>query len=260
VADNETMNIMCDKQLLVGYLYDEIDAVERRAIEAHLASCVACREEVVALGATRRQIAAWTPPERQLDFQIVSGAARPARVPWFGVSPAWGLAAAAVLVLAAAAAIANVEVRYDDGGFAVRTGWSRAASAAPPPAADVAAGPALTPAAWTEIIDTLERRLRELEAARPAQEAVTASAAGPRVSEAAVLRQVRELLNESETRQNRELAFRIRQLATDINAQRRVDLATIQRGLQGATGAEAAQRLELLNYVNGLYRVSLQSK
>jgi len=112
---------MCDKELLVEYLYDDMDAAGRRAIEAHLASCVACRDEVGALRSTRRVLAAWAPPERQLGFQIVSGATPPPRASRVHVFPMWGLAAAAVLVLAAAAAIANIEVRYGADGTVERT-------------------------------------------------------------------------------------------------------------------------------------------
>ena len=70
---------MCDKELLVSYLYDEIDPASRRAIETHLASCPACREEAGGLRATRRQLADWAPPEYQLGFQIVSRPSPPAR-------------------------------------------------------------------------------------------------------------------------------------------------------------------------------------
>ena len=72
------------------------------------------------------------------------------------------------------------------------------------------------------------------------------TASGPRVSDAEVVRRVRALLADSETRQNRELALRIRQLAADIDAQRRVDLATIQQGLQvvdGGRGGDAPAAL-----------------
>lgn len=250
---------MCDNERLVGYLYDDMDAAGRRAIEAHLTSCVACRGEVAALRSTRRVLAAWAPPERQLGFQIVSGAAPPPRASRVHVSPVWGLAAAAVLVLAAAAALANIEVRY--GAVTVRTGWGRTPIAVAAQPAESVATPVVTPAEWAASIETIDRRLRDLETARPqAQGVVTQAASGPRVSDADVLRRVRALLTDSETRQNRELALRIRQLATEMDAQRRVDLVTIQQGLQGASGAEAATHRELWNYVNGLYRVSQQSK
>jgi hypothetical protein len=110
-------------------------------------------------------------------------------------------------------------------------------------------------------VAALDRRLQELETAQPSPGAMTqVSASGPRVSDAEVLRRVRELLSQSETRQNRELALRIRQLAAEFDAQRRVDLATIQQGLQGATAAEAATRRQLWDLTQGLYRVSQQSK
>jgi hypothetical protein len=254
---------MCDKELLVGYLYDEIDRAERRTLEMHLAACADCRDELAALRGTRRHLAAWAPPESQLDFQIVSGAAQPAKTWRSYRSPVWGLAAAAVLVLAAAAAIANVEVRYGADGLTVRTGWARTAPAAPSQVTEPAAvaAPAITSAEWSATVAALDRRLQELESSQPPAGTVTqASAAGPRVSDAEVLRRVRELLAQSETRQNRELALRIRQLATEFDAQRRVDLATIQQGLQGATAAEAATHRQLWDLTQGLYRVSQQSK
>src|SRR5580765_2148159 len=100
--------MMCDQELLVGYLYDEMEPGDRRAFEAHLAACGGCRAEVKALRGTRVQLAGWTPPEPGFDFHIVKGAARPAApVRRWAVSPAWGLAAAAVLVLAAASSLAN---------------------------------------------------------------------------------------------------------------------------------------------------------
>src|SRR5690606_14868580 len=85
-------------------------------------------------------------------------------------APAFGLAAAAALVLAAAAAIANLEVRYDADGFVVRTG--RGAAVAAPgsdPAADVtvasvAKDTATTPAvAYVTAADlaAFEARLRD---------------------------------------------------------------------------------------------------
>jgi hypothetical protein len=40
-------------------------------------------------------------------------------------------AAAAVLVLGGAAALARLDVRYDQSGLTVRTGWGHASTAAP---------------------------------------------------------------------------------------------------------------------------------
>ena len=62
---------MCDKELLVGYLYDELAPAERSKFEAHLFACPDCREEIAALRATRAHLAQWTPPESHLGFQFV---------------------------------------------------------------------------------------------------------------------------------------------------------------------------------------------
>ena len=65
---------MCDsKELLVGFLYGELDAPARRTFEAHLETCAECRDELSELRVTRGQIALWTPPEADLGFQIVRG-------------------------------------------------------------------------------------------------------------------------------------------------------------------------------------------
>ena len=77
-------------------------------------------------------------------------------------------------------------------------------------------------------------------------------AAGPRMSEADMLRRVRDMVGESETRQQRELVLRIRQVLQDVEARRRTDLVAIQQGfgqIQGATAMEAAQRREMVNYL-----------
>jgi hypothetical protein len=73
-----------------------------------------------------------------------------------------------------------------------------------------------------------------------------------------LLARVRTLIEESEQRQQRELALRTAQVVRDFDSQRRVDLAQIQRNfgqIEGLTGAEAREQREMLNY---LMRVSEQ--
>jgi anti-sigma factor RsiW len=248
-----TMPAGCEnKEAIVAYLYDEVDAIERSRIEAHLAACGECRSEVNALRAVRIELPAWAPPERDLGFTIVDRADRaqtaaPVRR-W--AMPAWGLAAAATLVLAAAAAIANVEVSYGAQGLSVRTGWGRAV----PAAADVAAERPVVAAEepdWRAELTGLERRLREEfaakdTAARPAA-TVTNESDG-------VLRRVRTLIGESETRQQKELALRIAQVLRDFDRQRQTDLVRIQYGMGQLERSTAADR----EMVNHLVRVSSQ--
>jgi hypothetical protein len=248
---------MCDsKDLLISFLYDELTGAEKRAFQAHLASCAACRDEVAELSATQRHLALWAPPVPDLGFQIV---ARPAAVPAPApvaapparVNPLWGLAAAAVLVLAAGAAIANIEVHYGADGLVMRTGWNRAETsvAATAPVARV------TPVDWKQQAQALEERVRQLEAAAASTTAVSGPA-NPSVADAEVLRRVSEMLDQSESRQQRLMTTRITQLTRDIDARRKIDLALIDQGLmrlQSTSGAELRQSRDL---VQRMYRAT----
>jgi hypothetical protein len=237
---------MCnDTELIVGYVYGELDGADRRRVEAHLAACGACRAEVTALQATRGHLASWTPPQMDLGFRIVRSDA-----------PAAGLAAAAVLVLAAAAAIANVEIRYDASGLVVRTGWARD-MAAPQNAGGGAAFVQTGGAdAWKADIAALRTRLGELERASRESAAATPAAAGPRLTDAEILRRVGEMVGRSETRQQREFALQIAQLVRDIDRARQIDLARIQQGLGQQRAATAAEVASQVNYY--LRKVSLE--
>ena len=93
-----------DPGALVSYLYDECEPHERRAISAHVAVCRACAEELASLGATRELLGAWSPPDAQLGFRVVSDAPpsnvlRPPRW-WQQPMPAWAQAAAAAVIFA----------------------------------------------------------------------------------------------------------------------------------------------------------------
>src|SRR5688500_18131994 len=117
-----------DKQTLISYVYGEIDHDTRLAIDAHLAACDACASEVTALGDVRADIGLWVPPDVELDFTIVkksqlppANVLRPAR--WWSTVPAWAQAAAAMLVLAAGAGLANLQIKSGPEGFSVTTGW-----------------------------------------------------------------------------------------------------------------------------------------
>src|SRR5262245_44966727 len=121
---------MCDKEQLVSYLYDGLGDGERAAFEAHLRACDACGDELDALRGGRADVTSWRPPQPDCVFRVdpeskVLPKAPTAWRAWY--TPAAGLAAAAVLVLAAASAIAHVEVHRGPDGITVRTGWSASA-------------------------------------------------------------------------------------------------------------------------------------
>lgn len=249
-----------DKEGLVAYLYGELGPDERGFIEAHLASCQVCAIEVDALTEVRQELGAWLPPDSELGFTVVqkptAAVLRPPR--WRAPAlPVWGQAAAAVLILAAGAAIANVQVRYDATGVTVSTGWKAVASSPVAGVSDTAAGPAVSTAAegWRPALAKLESDMRrELQVLQ--QSHVPSSAAASGTSDAALLRRVQSLIDASEQRQRQELALRLTQFGRDIEVQRRTDLVRIEQGvgqLQGRTGAEVARQRELLNY---LVRVS----
>lgn len=244
-----------DKAALIDLLYGEIDDESRARVEAHLSVCGECRIELDQMRSAQAQLATWSVPEPELGFALVSARERrraDARRYWL---PA-GLAAAAALVLAAGAAIANLEVRYDGEGLSVRTGWGRPVTeAARPPEAVSSPEPTLAPTAvslsatgspWREDLAALERRLRTEFTAVPAP------AAGSPAGDAELLRRVQALIDESESRQRRELALRVAQVVREFDVQRQTDLVRIQRGLGALEGSSAADR-QLLNY---LMRVS----
>src|SRR3954469_7930792 len=89
-------------EVLVAYLYDDIDSAARAAFERHLIGCGACRAELEGLGAVRTELGVWLPPEHSGRFTFESAAAPAPRTQ--GVMsiaremPAWAQFAAAMLV------------------------------------------------------------------------------------------------------------------------------------------------------------------
>jgi hypothetical protein len=243
---------MCNKELLVAYVYDDISDIDRGRFDRHLRECAACRSEVAAMRSVRTDLAVWTPPHPDLGFSIVQ-ARRPSWRAWW--TPAFGLAAAAVLVLAAASALAHLEISHGPNGFAIRTGWS---ASAPTTAGAVSPAPVASVDSHRSLVDVsviadLNRRLNTLESAsRTAPVQQVSASASTRLSDVEILRRVRELLAQSESRQQQELALRIAQVIRDVDAQRVADLTRIQQGLgriDAMTTAEAAAHRDLANYI-----------
>lgn len=235
---------MCDsKELLVSFLYDEIDPIAKHAFQKHLSTCAECRDELAELGATRAQIARWTPPDVNLGFRVIRESQTPPRR-WFHLSPAWGLAAAAMLLLAVGAAIANLDIRYGSDGLVVRTGWNHNVDVA-----EQSSGTVVTPVEWKTQADQLDRRLRQLEQSMSARsESPIQNASASEMSDAELLQRVREIVGQSETRQQRVVATRLTELMREVDAQRRLDLASIDQGLtrlQNSSGVtkDLVQRL-----------------
>ena len=197
----------------------------------------------------------------------------------------WAQVAAALLVLGVSAGIANLDIRYDANGLSVRTGWSppsrdaRVGEPGPPSretrvgepgqrptptSSGTARAPALVTstdaAPWRADLAALERQLKnELHATQAAGAGMPGSAPALRAisaSDADVLRRVRALVDESEKRQQRELALRVAEVLRDVSSQRQADLAKIDRSLgvvQNNLGVEVMKQRQSLNL---LYRAS----
>ncbi len=244
-----------NKSLLIDYLYGECDTTANEAIKAHLSVCTACAEELDSLRAVRGSLEAWTPPEPALGFKVVQEVPKDlkfwARIWELG---GWALPAAAVFVLAVAAAIANVEVRYDHDGFVIRTGWisKDGLTEAEEPEISVASGDLLLPLDSTlseqEMTSTRSNRVVGNRSDRN-NEFVTSPAV---VSEKIILQHIGSLIEESETRQQRAFALHVAKIQQELDAERQADMWQIEQRigwLEGMTGTEIARQRELVDYL-----------
>jgi Putative zinc-finger len=259
----ETLCAFPDRdEALVSYMYGEMDDRARATFDAHLAICVRCRSEVTELADVRRRLTHWEPPPVQLPRPAVdaavtvldtrgadAGAAARTPGPWWKTVPAWVQAAAAMLVLGASVGLANLDIHYDQQGLSIRTGWLRRAPASPAPPSETATAP------WHADLVVLEQELRKEFHGAPAAAAAIqpATAASARaMSDAEILRRLRALVDESDKRQERELALRVAEVMNNVRAQRNADLLKIDRSLgliQNNTAAELMKQRGTINYL-----------
>ena len=128
---------------LVAYLYGEAAPDEARSFVSHLDACAVCRDEAAAFKSVRAEVGALRAEGLSAAPNLNVAAAfadalrnteRPARRrsavaalrEFFSLSPLWlqfGSVTAALVVCALAAlTFARTEVRWDDGGLAIRSG------------------------------------------------------------------------------------------------------------------------------------------
>jgi hypothetical protein len=253
---------------LVSLLYDDFEPgadPSRDDLEAHVLACATCAAEFDALGGVRTQLAAWRAPEVPLGFTVVrTGTSEP--LTWRQRFNDWSArsaralpaAAAAVIVLGGAAALARLDVRYDDRGLTVRTGWGHAA---PDPASGA-------DAAVRQELAALRSELARIGAARgPAVTATSAPIPGDDVPAAlpvsangatgqmtlaqgnALLRSFRQALDDSELRQQQNLQLRISEVTRDFDLQRRQDLVQVEQGF-AKWNTERQQMLDVIRRVS----------
>lgn len=252
------------EEVLIAYLYDDIETRDRAAFERHLAGCGVCRRDVNDLTDVRGSLAEWADPVAaegvggqapRAALRLVERSAAPRGWRVLADAPIWMQAAAAMLVVAASLGLANINLTYSRDGLSVTTGWMRPAAPVAPVIATAPATQAVSaqPAAandapWRAELTALEQQLRTELASRPAPVATAASAASP--DDDALLKRVRVLLQESERRQQSELALRVAEMARDTQAQRQADLVRIDRTLgllQSRTGVEVMRTQQQLN-------------
>ena len=243
---------------LVAFLYDDIESAAPTSFGSHLSACRYCQEDLTALRGVRSTLSTWAPPEPafvnresrapSLEFR---GAIPEPRAPksepraWWHEIPAWAQVAAALFVLGVSMTIANLDVRYDRSGLTIRTGWSRPQASAQAP---------VNAAPWRAELTALENQLRsEMRESQAVVTAASVPAAQTTISDDEFRRRVRVMLDESERKQETELALRLVQFQSDLNTQRQADLSRINTNLGYI---QRDTRGELLKQRDYLLRVS----
>jgi len=191
---------MCDeRERLIGYIYDECDADERRQVETHLESCTVCRAEIRGLRSVREDLLAWSVPDHAPIWRPAAVAAPV----WWRQTPGWALAAAASLVL-----------------FAGMAGAAATRALAPPP---VQAG--VTADELSAVQQQLVAMLRaELERTRPAADPVVAVSA-PADSAEAVERRILARLGETDQK----MLDQVRTLWSDVVSMKQVSDQNVRK-------------------------------
>ena len=278
-------------ETLIAYLYGEIEPAQRAAFEAHIATCDRCRKELADLRGVRGRLQQWTAPAIGSIARDVApvgnvgnvgnvGKVGPARAPassvgragiWatLGQVPAWAQVAAALLVLGVSAGMANLDVRYDRSGLSIHTGWSRTPARVESSGSGSVAGiqttglsslsstsSAATP--WRTDLDALERRLRtEFHGSAPsgAAAALVRDVGSARSTDPQLLRRVRALVDDSERKQQTELALRVAEVVREFDTKRKTDLANIDwnfKAIQSNTSMRVASgQQQMREYIDG---------
>lgn len=204
---------MCDdRETLIAYLYDEATAAERRQVDAHLATCADCREELRSLRGVRQDLLAWDVPAHESVWKPF---AAPQPVVWWRQVPAWGLAAAATLVFGVGLA----------GGYV---------AAAPIKAAAAAQLAQTQQAPNADAVRALEQRLASVEQAAARQTASAAPVSLTREAPAGLTRaEVENLLRDTEGRINERTARKLVSILLDMEKARARDMAAVTQQISG---------------------------
>jgi len=250
-----------DPDALLVLLYDDEGAPDERALlQAHVNRCPQCADVLTSLETARGALGAWHAPRLPLGFALV----RAERSPWRTTAWRGGLAAAAVLVLGAAVSLARFDITYNEQGLRIRTGVEpgsaqvnaavstadaakpvRAASPATPTEGTWVNTAAAGEPAWRADFDLLATQIRSdvarmVHESRQEQGPVAVRAAmlppsapqGRTMTDAELLKRVQDLLDQSEIRQQSNLALRVTELGRQFELARQSDIVQVEQTLQ----------------------------
>jgi hypothetical protein len=241
------MHITDNQEALLDYLYEEGEPAERIRVAQHLQECAPCSVAVLELQSVRGLLSEWTPPPATLAFKVVrsdtvtpsihdAGSASRGWRPGAGW-PAWAQAAAAVLLFVAGMGASQLQFEYGKGALTVRSRAAEPAAVAEVPVAHSGTDILLPPTF--------------VSAPDASTMSVNGGASSSRSASAdEMLRRVKALIDQSESRQQRELALRLSDVVHDFDTQRQADMHRVDQNfgqLEGQTGTEVARQRELLN-------------
>jgi len=237
------IHIADDHDALLDYLYEEGDPAERLKIATHLQECAACSVAVLEFQNVRGMLGNWKSPAGELGFRIVQDSEQlpsasleqQARGRWsWGWAPAsrargFAQAAAAAVLFVAGMAVSQLNVDYSNGG--VRLSWGQdlpsanvrnASITLPPEKGNAPAGAPSREEIERQILERLGPNASPVETEQ-------------------LFQRVRAMIDQSEQRQQRELALRLSQFSREVDTQHQADVLRIQQ--------DFGQQQEALEYL-----------
>jgi hypothetical protein len=211
-------HIVDDHDALLDYLYEEGDSARRLEIAQHLQDCAPCAVAVLEFQNVRSMLSDWAPPAAR---SIAPRAASSTPAAPYQQTPArfgrFAQVAAALLIFAAGMAVSQLDLEFRNGRVIVST-----PSALPAPG-------------MREASITLQPEVPARTSAAPAPVNTGGATSGPAAARPEkiehLLQRVRAMIDQSEQRQQRELALRLSQVAREVDAQHQVDIVKIQEDM-----------------------------
>jgi anti-sigma factor RsiW len=225
-------HIVDNHEALLDYLYEEGDPADRLKIRQHLQECATCSVAMLEFQSVRGMLSDWAPPPAKLGFRVVQDAPSASFTTPTQTWRRWvPQAAAAILLFVAGMAVSQLRVDYGDGALTVR---SRSAAPGAPAAARNASITLPAQTVNTAASYDVNELKRELLGWLESQNA-------PAADTERLFQRVRTMIDQSEQRQQRELALRLSQVSREVDTQHQADVLRIQQ--------EFGQQQDALEYL-----------